>query len=326
MMAVMPHGAAGAGSPGAFGAGPPGAAVRQVLLIAGITWREGIRKRMILIGFILTLAFVGLFGLGTYFTFQNWQSGMGGAVGGATEAVGQALGQDSAVIMRNLAAYQLLSFGMFMASFLGAMLVVFSASGMISGDTENGTLQTMVTRPVSRAQILAGRYLGYTTVYLAYLVFLTGSLQLLVWAFSGYAAPAPVEAVVFLALQGLLLLGLVAVGTSLLAPIATGILAFMAFGLAFIGGVVQQIGIFIDNSTAEKIGAAVTYVFPSDHFFRMALSGLTPPSSGGLLGIVDQMGPFGTPAGPTFWSIVYGVAYLVVCLVGAGLLFRRKDL
>jgi Cu-processing system permease protein len=303
-----------------------GRSIRQILLIAGITWREGVRKRMLLIGFILTVAFVGLYGLGAYFAFRNWQNGMGGSVGEATQAVGQLTGADSATVMRNLAAYQLVSFGAFITSFLGAMLVVFAAAGMISGDAENGTLQTLVTRPLRRAQILAGRYLGYASIFIAYLVFLMGSLLLLTWAFSGYAPPAPVEAVAFLALQGLLLLALVAVGTTLWQPVATGILAFMAFGLAFIGGVVEQIGRFIENPTAQHVGSAVSYVFPSDHVFRMALSGLAPPSNGGLLGLVDQMGPFGAPVGPTAFGIAYVVAYLVVCLLVSGLLFRRKDL
>jgi Cu-processing system permease protein len=299
---------------------------RQVLLIAGITWREGVRKRMLLIGFILTLVFVGLFGLGTYFTFRNWQSGMGGSVGDATQAMGAITGSDTTTVMRDLAAYQLLSFGAFIASFLGAMLVVFAAAGMVSGDAENGTLQTIVTRPLVRAQILAGRYLGYASIFVAYLVLLVGSLILLIWGFSGYAPPAPAQTLAFLALQGLLLLGIVAVGTTLWQPVATGILAFMAFGVAFIGGVVEQIGGFIANGTAKSIGSAVSYVFPSDHAFRMALSGLAPQSSGGLLGIVDEMGPFGRPAGPTAFGIAYAVLYLAVCLVGAGLLFKRKDL
>ena len=147
--------------------------------------------------------------------------------------------------MRQVAAYEMLSLGIFMASILTVTMLVFSASGMVSGDAENGTLQTIVTRPLARYQLLLGRYLGFASIFLAYLLMVTALLVGLTWAFSGFAPPEPVQAICLIALQGLILLALAAVGTTLLPPLATGILVFMAYGLAFIAGVVNQIGILL---------------------------------------------------------------------------------
>lgn len=296
-------------------------AAAQVLLLAGLTWKEGIRRRIILLGFILTLAFVALYGAGAYFSFRELSAqAMGPRAGGGLDFTA-GLGPD---FFRDLAAYQMLSFGLFVTSFLSTMLVVFLAAGMISGDAENGTLQTIVTRPVTRTQVLAGRYLGYASVFLAYAVLLSGSILVLTGLFSGYAPPHPVQALVLLLAEGLMILALVTLGTSVLSPVATGIGTLMLFGLAFIGGIVHQIGRFLNNETAASIGDAVHYLAPTDTFFRMALSGLAPRNAG----LAGQFftGPFGEPLPANAGSIAYGLAYLCVCLVAAALLFRRKDL
>lgn len=293
----------------------------QVLLLASLTWKEGIRRRIILLGFILTVGFVALYGTGAYFSFRELDSERMGRMSGGGLDLTAGLGPD---FFRDLAAYQMLSFGLFVTSFLSTMLVVFLAAGMISGDAENGTLQTIVTRPVSRLQVLAGRYLGYASVLVAYAILLAGSILILTQVFSGYGPPRPVLALLLLLGEGLIVLGLVSLGTSVFSPVATGIGALMLFGVAFIGGIVHQIGNLLGNATAASIGDAVHYLAPTDTFFRMALSGLAPRSSG----LAGQFltGPFGEPLPLKTGDVLYGALYLGLCLIGAALLFRRKDL
>jgi len=273
-------------------------------VLVGSTWKEGLRRRLIIVGLLLTVAFLVLYGLGAYFAFRE--------VGDLTE-------------VRVLAAYQLLSFGIFVCSFLGTMLVIFSAAGVISGDSESGLLQPLVARPLGRWQVLVGKYLGFISLFLAYQVLLSGSVIMLTRLLADFSPPQPFQTLAFLALQGMVLLALVSLISSVLAPVPTGIVAFMAFGLSFIGGVVRQIGMLLSNETAEVIGRIITYLLPSDNLFRMALSGLQPPSS--LLGdILGNLGPFGIPVEPTTFSVVYAIVYLAACLGIAVALFARRDL
>ena len=298
-----------------------GALTRQTLLLTGQTWQEGIRRRMLYVGFGLSLCFLVLYGLGVYFAFRHWQEwATGGNMGD-----GPASGLTSPEAIRDLAAYNMLSLAMFVSSFLGVMLAVFLASGMISGDKENGTLQTIVTRPIARWQILIGRFLGFASIYLVYVVVLDAALIGLTRLFADFTPAAPIEAVALLACQGLILLGLTAVISVVLPPIATGILSFMAFGMGFIGGVVQEIGVFLRSATAEHLGQAVTFIMPSDAFFRMGLHGLQPETPG-LVAAVMQAGPFGSLVTPDVKLIAYGALYLAVLLVLATRLFARKDL
>jgi Cu-processing system permease protein len=299
-----------------------GALTRQTLLLAGQTWREGIRRRMLYVGFGLSLCFLVLYGLGVYFAFRHWENW---ATAGNMGGDGPASGLTSPEAIRDLAAYNMLSLAMFVSSFLGVMLAVFLASGMISGDKENGTLQTIVTRPVGRWQILLGRFLGFASIYLVYVVVLDTALIAVTRLFADFVPAAPIEAVLLLSVQGLILLGLTSVFTVVLPPIATGILAFMAFGMGFIAGVVQEIGVFLRSPTAEHLGQAVMYLIPSDVFFRMGLHGLQPRTPG-LVAAVMQAGPFGSLVTPDWKLITYGLLYMVVALVIATRLFARRDL
>src|SRR5665811_247094 len=188
----------------------------------------------------------------------------------------------------------------------------------------NGTLQTIVTRPVARAQVLIARFLGYASVLVVYAILLSGSLILLTWIFTGYAPPHPVHALLLLLGQGVIILGLVALGTSILPPVATGIGVLMLFGVAFIGGIVAQIGRLVQNGTAASIGDAVRYIAPTDAYFRMALERLSPRAAG--LAGEFLSGPFGMPSGVEAGVVLYGVFFLLVCLTASVLLFKRRDL
>ena len=301
----------------------PGSAIRQVLTLAAFTWKEGLRRRMVLVGMILTLAFVVLYGLGGYFAFHYQGSlGLDRGLAGARGLIAEAA---LSILMRQIAAYVMLSMGVFMATILTVTMLVFSASGMISGDAENGTLQTIVTRPLARYHLLLGRYLGFASIFLAYLIVVTGLLAGLTRAFSGFAPPAPVQAIGLIALQGLILLALASVGTTVLPPLATGVLVFMGYGVAFIGGVVGQIGGLLSNHVAQMIGTVVSFLVPSDLLFRGGLHGLAPSIPTELAGIV-QAGPFGNASPVSGPMLVYCFGYPVVALTAACWLFSRKDL
>jgi ABC-type transport system involved in multi-copper enzyme maturation permease subunit len=285
----------------------------QILTLSGATWREGLRRRLVLAGIVLAAAFLLLYGLGVFFIFRSL----------GPDAVGEGPGVQD---FRPLVAYQLLSFGIFITGFLGAMVIVFSASSVITGDAESGLLQTIVVRPVSRAQVLAGRSLGFFGLYVVYIVTVVSGLILLTSVFAGFTAPSPLEAGVFLALQGLVILALTVLASTALSPVATGVVALMAYGLSFIGGVVELIGRLAQSGSAETVGRVAGYLLPSDRLFRMALNGLAPTNEGPASGPETLFGPFGTPLVPDVVGIVYPLVYVLVCFVAAGLIFARKDL
>jgi Cu-processing system permease protein len=118
--------------------------VSGALIVARYALREAVRRRVILVVLVLTIAFLALYALGTSLTFHEVNS----------------LAADDQLDDRVLAGSTLFGLAMFTTLFLGTVLGVFLTLGAIRGDAERGLLQPIVVRPVGRTSLLLGRYGG----------------------------------------------------------------------------------------------------------------------------------------------------------------------
>ena len=105
-----------------------------------------------------------------------------------------------------LALPQALILFMFMFSFVVALSASAIASPAVSAEVESGVLQTIVTRPVRRSQIIIGKWLGLAALVAGY-SFLVSALEMAVvdWV-SGFLPPNPVAAALYLFAEGAVLL------------------------------------------------------------------------------------------------------------------------
>src|SRR5919206_573515 len=120
--------------------------------------RESLRRRVFLVIALLTVGFLALYGLGAWQAFRT----LGGQEGAEPGLAG--------VDTRTVAAATLLGLAMFATLFLGAVLAVFLTLGAVRGDAERGLLQPLLVRPITRAQLLLGRYAAAAGVCAAYVV------------------------------------------------------------------------------------------------------------------------------------------------------------
>jgi Cu-processing system permease protein len=109
-----------------------------------------------------------------------------------------------------------------------------------------------------------------------------------------------------------------------LPTLANGVLCTAAYGVAWVGGGIEQIGGYIKNVTMQNIGIVASLLLPVDAMHRKAMSMLVPQ---GLLGL-DAGGAIGmgTPALPSVWMTVYAVVYVVGMVWLAGRVFAHRDL
>ena len=95
------------------------------------------------------------------------------------------------------------------------------------------------------------------------------------------------------------------------------------WGLAFIGGFVEQIGALVHNNSVVNIGIISSLILPTEAVFRRAAYIMTSPAvqslgfSGGPLFVVSVPSPA---------MVVYAVLYLFVLLGVAVRQFSRRDL
>jgi ABC-2 type transport system permease protein len=284
--------------------------VTAVRVIAVFTLRESLRRRVFVVVGVLTVAFLALYGLGT------WQ--LNRDVG---EVGSNQLGVEPQVIV----GATLLGLAMFGTLFLGTVLAVFLTLGAVRGDAERGLLQPLLVRPVSRRTLLLGRYAAAATVCAAYVAAVFVGATILTWAFGGWWPDNLLGPAVGLALAVAILAALSLAGSVFLSATANGIAVFMVFGAGLVAGLLGQIAEALSSGTLQDVATVASWLLPFEGLYQAALAGLTADTVGFTRLAID-LGPFGgaESAGPGLW--LWALVYLGIVGVWALRGFARRDL
>lgn len=267
-----------------------------VLVIARLTVQEAARRRLLLALLILTLIVVG---------FSAWGFHK---ITTVTRSDGTPLPPDQVALLTS----QLLIVVVFMFSGVLALSAAVVAGPLISSEVESGLLLSMLARPVRRSEIVIGKWLGLALLIAVYAGG-AGALELAAvdWA-TGYLPPHPVDLIVYVAAEGLILLSLGLVLSTRLSGITAGVIALVAWLMAWIAGVVGDIGTGLQNQALENVGVISHLLLPSDGLWRGAIYAMEPESFIGALkalGTAGRANPFAAvdppPAEFLFWVVVW---------------------
>jgi ABC-type transport system involved in multi-copper enzyme maturation permease subunit len=285
----------------------------NVLLFAGLTLRELVRRRLVAAVALLTLVIVA---------FTAW-----GMHRLATAVVDGAPLPEPAV--RGTAAGIVIMLA-FLFSFVVALGAALIGAPAMAESIANGEILAVLARPVRRAEVALGRWLG-TVAALAVYVAVAGSLELLVvQIFSGYVPPQPLAALGYLAATGAVVSTAAIALATRLPALAAGIVAALMFGLAWIGGIVESIGLALGNDRLADAGTIVTLVFPSDAMWRGALFSLQPAVFTAAAASASANGmavnPFGATSPPPPALLAWACGWIVVVIAGGLVAFRSRDL
>jgi len=276
--------------------------IAAIAIIARLTLREAVRRKLLwsLAGLTIAIAVLTAWGFSRLADASP--------VTGPLEMVGVS---------------QVLVLLAFMFSFVLAMTAVFAASPAIGPEIESGLLLAMLARPIRRGDVLLGRWLGLSLVLVVYAL-VAGYLEIgAVAATTGYLPAEPVLAPLYLAGQTLVLLTLAIVFSTRIASVAGGAVAVVAYGLAWMAGIMGGIGDTINSDVLRWAGLVTHVILPSDILWRGSVFALSPTEQvlkeGGIDGRVFQVSPFyaSSPPGPLWltWCVVWIVAALAVGIV-----------
>jgi ABC-type transport system involved in multi-copper enzyme maturation permease subunit len=262
------------------------------LTIASLTVAEAVRRRIAWVLLALTAVSVLL---------TTW---------GVERLVSLARENGSTELEIYVATSQILVLVAFMFSFVLAMTAAFLGAPAIATDLESGVAQAMLARPIRRADLVIGRWLGLVVVVVAY-AFLSGLLEIVaIGVVSGYYPPQPLVAVGFLAAQAIVLLTLALCLSTRLPAIGAGAICVVLFGLGWMAGVFAVIGRFFDAAPLVSAAEASRWLLPSDGLWRGTIFALEPPA---LVLIAAGRGP--AALNPFFASDLPPIAFLAWSVV-----------
>jgi Cu-processing system permease protein len=277
--------------------------VSPILTIAHLTLYDARRRK------ILTAAAL----CGAAFLIVFWAA-MGFAAREMTTSVPSfAERQTSLVIFSML--------GLFASNFLSVLLAALLPVDALSGEIDSGVMQTLASKPIRRSDIVLGKWLGYFVVIGAYFLALAAGVLLATRVLHGYQQVNAMVALPLIVLELLVMLTISIAGGTRFGTVTNGIVSLGFYGVAFLGGWVEQIGVLTGVQSARMVGIAVSLISPSDTLWRLAAYYMQPD-------IVRTLGagPFAGGSVPSPLMVWWAVGFTALALAYAIASFRSRQL
>jgi ABC-2 type transport system permease protein len=274
-----------------------------MLTIAHLTLAEALRRRIVTAGLLCGLAFLAVFAAAVFFAFAR---------GGI--ALQPPLQQQL-----NLAAVTVV--GLYAASFLSILFAVLLPVDALSGEIDSGVMQTLAAKPVRRADIVLGKWLGHWVIVVLYLVLICVAVAATT-SLAGRTMRLDLSRTLpLLGLEATFMMTLSIAGGTRLSTVTNGIVGLGFFGVGFLGGWIEQIGALTRVDTARTVGIVASLLSPGDSMWRLGVYYLQPAISRGV-----QVGPFGTSSVPSPLMVWWTIGFTVLALVYAVRSFRKRAL
>lgn len=277
--------------------------MRSLLVVTQLTLHEAARRRVLTASLLGGVAFLVLYAIGLHFIVRE-----------ATRHGQSILERQHVLTFLTLA-------GLYVVHFLSLMSAVLLPVDTLSGEIASGVIQTVASKPVHRSTIVLGKWLAYALVTAGYLIVLMLGVVLISRWIGHHSGRGVAVGLPLMMLSALVMTTLSIAGGTRFSTVTNGILAFALFGLAFIGGWVDQIGTMVNNDAARYVGTIAGLILPSETLWQLAAWHMQPPILREL-----QLTPFSPASVPSLAVVWWSVGYIVVALLIGVRQFSKRPL
>lgn len=271
--------------------------------MAGITFREAARKKILWTALLAGLGFLLLFGLALHFQMKDFDA------------------RSTAPFIRYEVLSSMLMIGLYVVDLLAVVMTILTSVDTISGEINSGTIHAIATKPVPRWQILLGKWVGFVGMIAAFVALTFGGTIAVAYGLSGVAPENPVHGALLVFLECLLVLSATLMFGTWFSTLTNGVIVLGLHGLAFMGGWLEQMSGFTESPRLVAVGIFTSLVMPSESIWRRAAFEMQTPLAGSL-----PFSPFANVSIPSGAMIGYAGFYLFVAFVIAIYHFGRRDL
>lgn len=283
--------------------------------IAMTSLKEALRKKVILLVGILTLIYLAILTLITYYAYQ-----------------GNISSDNSSINLYVLASTFISVLGFYFSSMLVAFLTIMVSVGSVSSEIESGVLHSIITRPIKRSSYILGKYLGIALLIVSYSVLLYLGLILIYWIIipnfvATFSAGMILKGLFFFILEPLAILSLSIFSSTSFKTLGSGIFVIAIYILGLLGGIFEQVGILIGNDLINSLGILSSLISPFDVIYRELISnffsgtGFTNP----FLNVFSD-GTMSSGATPSSWMLLYVFVYITGLILLSIRKFKKRDI
>jgi ABC-type transport system involved in multi-copper enzyme maturation permease subunit len=274
-----------------------------IWIMAGVTFREAARKKMLWMALIAGGAFLALFGTGLHYQAKDF----------ATHGLNP--------ILKREISFTMLTMGLYAVNLLAVLMTILTSVDTLSGEIASGTIQAVATKPISRWQLLMGKWFGFVGMLTAYMVIMIGGVNAVTYVMAGVIARHLTSGFLLIWMESLVLLSMTFALATYFSTLTSGIIALGLHGLAFLGGWIEQFGAFTQTQRAVNVGVLASVLMPSEALWRRAAFEMQSPLANAI-----RISPFSTLSVPSPAMVFYAGAYMLIALGVAVRRFSRRDL
>ena len=274
-----------------------------IWIMAGVTYREAARKKMLWMALAAGGAFLILFGTGLHFQAKSF----------AARGVG--------VVLRREISFTMLTMGLYAVDLLAVLMTILTSVDTISGEIASGTIQAVATKPVPRWQLLMGKWFGFVGMLTTYIAIMVGGVNAITYVIAGVTARHVASGLLLMWMESVVLLSVTFALATYFSTMTSGVLALGLHGLAFLGGWIEQFGAVTQTQSAVNVGVVASLLMPSEALWRRAAFEMQSPLANALRG-----SPFSTLSVPSLGMVFYALLYMAIALVVAIRRFSQRDL
>src|SRR5216684_7479324 len=125
-------------------------------IMAGVTFREAARRKILWTALLAGSTFLALFGTGMHFQIKDLTR------------------QSLPPFVRYQLEAAMLQVGFYAVDLLAVVMTILTSVDTLSGEMASGTIQAIATKPISRWEVLMGKWVGFAGMVAAYVAAMFG--------------------------------------------------------------------------------------------------------------------------------------------------------
>jgi len=274
-----------------------------VWIMAGVTFREAARKKMLWMALVAGVGFLTLFGVGLHFQARDFAR------------------NDISPVLKREISFTMVTMGLYAVDLLAVLMTILTSIDTLSGEIASGTIQAVATKPIPRWQVLVGKWLGFAGMLTAYIAIMVGGVNAVSSLIVGVTARHLLRGFLLIWMESAVLLSVTFAFGSYFSTLTSGVLALGLHGLAFLGGWIEQLGAITQTHSAVTVGVIASVLMPSEALWRRAAFEMQSPLANAM-----RISPFSTLSVPSTTMIFYAGLYLAAALLISIRHFSHRDL
>ena len=272
-------------------------------LMAGVTFREAARKRILWTALGAVIALLGIFGAGLHYQIAEFTT------------------RSTPQFVRSQILSAMLMIGLYTVDLLAVVMTILTSVDTISGEIVSGTIDAIATKPVARWELFFGKWIGFAAMISVYVALAFGGTLAMGRWFAGVTLQHPVQGALLILFECLLALTVTFAFGTWFSTLTNGVLVIGLQGFAFMGGWLEQMSGFTESARLAQLGIVSSLVMPGEAMWRRAAFLMQPPLAGSL-----PFSPFSDVSIPSAAMIGYASVYLLVAFGIALYHFYHRDL